>query len=411
MEKVDYLIVGGGVAGTTAAETIREHDREGSIAIISDEPHRLYSRISLSKANFFLSRIPEERIWLKSESWHKEKNIRFSAPKKAVALDSSKRGVTLDDGATIGYGKLLLAVGGTPKRWGAPGSEKTGVFYMRTLDDAKAIMASSRHFKRAAIIGGGFIGFEMAEMLKLSGADVMLIIRKSHYRDPILDKESGQMIEAALEKGGVEVMRNAEAAAVLGEEKVKGVQLKNGGKISCDMILVGLGVSTPADWIKNAGIAVGRGILTNEYLETSAPDIWAAGDAAEFNDILLGERIQLGNWVNAQTQGRVAGLNMLGKKTPFRLVSCYTTRSFGTSLALVGDVRPWPDRKIIRRGSPEINSYARLIVSGERVIGATLVNRTQELAAITKMIESGIDVSGKLENLTDSNLDLKQLIA
>lgn len=411
MDKFDYLVIGGGVAGTTAAETIRQHDKRGSIAIISDEPHRFYSRLSLSKANFFLEKLPLEKIWLKNEKWYEGEEVTLLASKKATVLDPTRKEITREDGQKIGYEKLLLAVGGTPDKWDAPGSEKPGVFYMRTVDDAQAIMALARRAKRAVIIGGGFIGFEMTEMLKLSGVEVTLIIREAHYWDPVLDQESGQMIEAALEKGGVEVIRNMEAVAVLGEEKVESVQLKNGGEISCDMTLVGIGVSTPADWIKNAGIAVGRGILTNEYLETSALDIWAAGDAAEFNDILLSERIQLGNWVNAQNQGRVAGLNMLGKKTPFRLVSCYTTRSFGTSLAFVGDVRPLPDRKIIRRGSPEINSYARLIVSGKRVIGATLVNRTQELAAVTKMIESGIDVSGKLEDLIDPNLNLKKLIA
>lgn len=143
------------------------------------------------------------------------------------------------------------------------------------------------------------------------------------------------------------------------------------------------------------------------------PDVWAAGDVAEFKDLILDETVQLGNWVNAREQGRIAGLNMIGEKTPFKFVSFYSTQGFGISIAFIGDVRPEPERIIIKRGSPEINSYARIIVlnKGDRreIEGATLINRTGEMSAIAKLIESNIDVSQKLKELADPNFALKSL--
>jgi len=150
--------------------------------------------------------------------------------------------------------------------------------------------------------------------------------------------------------------------------------------------------------------------LANEYLETNVPDIWAAGDAAEFKDIIAEEVVQEGNWVNAHEQGRIAALNMTGAKEPFKFVSFYTTQGSGIMIAFAGDVRPLPDRTIIHRGSPQANSYVRFLVVGKELVGATLINRTQELTTITNLIKNNVDVSGKLEQLADPDFDLKTLL-
>ena len=197
---------------------------------------------------------------------------------------------------------------------------------------------------------------------------------------------------------------------MLGQAEVSGVVLKDGTNIPCDIIIIGIGVSCPLEWLAASGLEVGHGILANEYLETSLTDVWTAGDAAEFNDLITGERLQLGNWVNAQVQGRVAGANMAGQRQPFRIVSFYTTQGFGITIAFVGDVRPEGGRMIIPRGSPESGSYGRIIVKDGEVIGATLISRTVELAAISKMIEKGVKVAGREKELADPNFDLKTLL-
>lgn len=410
MQEVKYLVIGGGIAGTTAAETIRAKDSRGSIAIVSDEPHRLYSRILLSKPNFFLERIPFEQIWLKREEWYRENKIELLAGRKAIRLEPQKRIVELDDGQKLTYEKLLLAIGGCARQWGITGSEKEGVFYLRTLDDAKNIIAAVKKAGRAVCIGGGFVSFEMCEMLKLASLDVTLILRESHYWEPLLDETSGKLIEEAMQKGGVKILRNAEVKEVLGKEKVEGAILKDGTRLSCDMIIVGIGVFCPFDWLKPSGLDVNRGIIANEYLETNLQDVWTAGDAAEFMDLTLGERVQLGNWVNAQMQGKIAGLNMAGGHEPFRMVSFYTAQGFGITIAFAGDVRVMPDRLIINRGSREPGSYGRIITKGGEIIGATLINRTKELGVISKLIEKDTKISGREKELGDNDFDLNTLL-
>ncbi len=410
MENTKYLIIGGGVAGTTAAENIRQQDAGGSIVIVSDEPYALYSRIMLSKPNFFLEKIPFDQIWLKHDDWYREKNIALLKGRKAVRFDTEKKVMALDDGTEFGYEKLLLAIGGCPRPWDIPGSDKKGVFSLRTLDDAKAIMALVKSAKRAVAVGGGFISFEMCEMLRMVGIVVTLVLRESYFWEPLLDEASGRMIEDALKSGGVEILYQSEVAEVSGNESVSGVTLKDGRKIECEMVIAGIGVFCPLDWLKTAGVAVNKGILANEYLETNIPSVWAAGDAAEFQDLILGEQIQLGNWVNAQMHGRRAGLNMAGQKEPFRMVSFYTTQGFGVTIGFVGDVRPGPDRTVVQRGSRDVGSYARLLVKDNELIGGTMVNRTQELGAITKLIEKDITVSEHMRELADPAFDLKTFL-
>lgn len=415
--RIKYLIIGGGVAGTTAAETIRSRDKSGSIMIVSDEPYPLYSRIMLSKPNFFLEKIPFDNIWLKKDRWYEEKQVSLFLNKSAASLNTNNKKITLDDGKEINYDKLLLAIGGCARRFSGPGADKKGVFVLRSLDDAKSIIAGTKTAKQAIAIGGGFVSFEMCEMLRLAGIDVTLLVREDYYWQNLLDEPSGLMIEEALAKGGVKILRKTEVAEVLGGDQAEGLLLKDGNKLECDMVVVGIGLLCPFAWIEQAGIVVNRGVIANEYLETNAKDVWVAGDAAEFNDLILEERVQLGNWVNAQMQGRAAGFNMaasldeLGiRKEPFRMVSFYTTQGFGITIAFVGDVRPEKDRLIIPRGSPEQGSYSRILIKDGEVVGATLINRTQELGVITKIIEKNIKTAGRENNFSDPSFNLAELL-
>ncbi len=415
MEKYKYVIVGGGVAGFTAAETLRQKDGASSVAVVNNEPYALYSRVMLSKPDFFLGKIPFDKVWMRGQDWYKKNNITFFGGKTAVSLDPNNKIVKLSDGLELGYDKLLIATGVCARKWGISGSEKEGVYYLRTIDDGKKIMEAIKTAKRAVTIGGGFISFEMADLLSLAKIDTSVVIRENYFWEPTLDEASGKMIEKVLTNNGVKIINNAEVQEVIGDGKVEGLILKDAGgnerKIDCDMVICGIGVVCEFDWLKSSGIKTNRGILANEYLQTNLPDVYTAGDIAEYNDLLLEENIQLGNWVNAHEQGRVAGLNMAGDNTPFKFVSFYTTQGMGISVAFVGDVRPGQDRIIIKRGSPEISSYARIIIVGKELVGATLINRTSELTQIAKLIENNVDVSQKYKELEDPKFDLKELLA
>lgn len=413
MVQFKYLIIGGGVAGTTAAETLRQNDLTGSIAIVSDEPHPFYSRIMLSKPNFFLEKIPFEQVFLKKESWYTEQNIVFLSGKKAVGLNPAEKTVPLDDGTVLQYKKLLLAIGGEARRWDPAqikGADKKGVYYLRDLDEGKEVIEAIKTAKRAVCIGGGFVSFETCELLRMKGIETMLLIMEPYYWANLWDETSGLIVEDYLQQGGVNVMKNELTEDVLGAEKVEGLRTKTGKEIPCDMIVVGIGLYCPVKQFVDAGIECGRGIKTNEYMETNVPDVWAAGDVAEFYDVVIGEPAQAGNWVNAQMQGRTAALNMLGKKQQFRMVTFYTAQGFGLSIAFVGDVRPLPDRTVIARGSRESKSYGRLLLKDKELVGATLLNRTQEMASLSKLIEKDVDISARHAELADPNFDLKKLI-
>lgn len=411
LEKYKYLIIGGGAAGTSAAETIRKEDPSGTIAIVSDEIHPLYSRVMLSKPNFFLGKIPFDQIWLKGKEWYDTNKIIFIGGEMVNNLDVENKTVTTEKGKKISYEKLLVATGVRTRTWTVPGSDKAGIYSLRTLEDGKAIMEAIKTAKKAVTIGGGFIGFEMADLMKLAGLETTMILREDYFWKPTLDEASGKMIENALEKNGVKILRNTEVTEVLGGNTVEGVLLKDGTKIECEMIICGIGVVPPSlDFLTKAGIETKNAILANEYLETNVKDVWTAGDIAEYKDLLLEENIQLGNWVNAHEQGRVAGLGMVGKRSPFKFVSFYTTQGVGVNIAFVGDSRLLPDRQVIQRGSPEINSYARLLIVGKELVGATMINRTSEMNTISKLIENNVDVSGHLTELADPNFSLKDLL-
>ncbi len=405
------------MAGTTAAETLRQSDKEGNIAIISDEP-RMYSRIILSKPNFFLGKIPFNQVWLREEKWYAENKIDFIGETMAQNLDPQNKTITLKDGRILKYEKLLLATGGEARRWPIPGSDKKGVCYLRDLKEAQTLIENVKTAKQAISVGSGFVSFEMCEMMRQAGLEVTLVMREPYYWYPLLDEESAKIIEKGLEDGGVKILRNSEVVEVCGDEKINGVVLKDKNKIECDLALVGIGLVCNLDWLKPAGIEMNKGIIANEYLETNIPDVYAAGDVAEFNDLILGERVQLGNWVNAQMQGRTVAMNMMSSfselginKKPFRMVSFYTAQGFGLNIAMSGDVRLKQDYKIIKSGSPEINSLARIIVdANNEIIGATFINRTQDMGPINKLIESDFKVFGHEFELADINFDLKQLL-
>jgi len=411
VDKSKYVIIGGGAAGVAAAEAIRQIDQNGSLTIVSDEKHALYSRVMLSKPNFFLGKIPFDQVYLKGDDWYRENRINFLGGQTASSVDGVNKIISLTTGEKLPYEKLLLAIGVRARTLNVPGADKSGVHYLRTLEDGKKIMADLKTGKTAVVVGGGFISFEMADLLKLAGLDTTIILREAYFWEPILDEASGLMIENSITKNGLKIIKQAEIAEINGADSVTGVTLKNGRQLSSDLVLCGIGVINQVDWLKSAGLAVNKGILANEYLETNLPAVWVAGDIAEYKDVLLAENVQMGNWVNAREQGRIAGLNMASdQKHQFKFVSFYTTQGLGLTIAFVGDVAPGRDRLIVPRGAPALNSYARLIIVGRELVGATLINRTAELTTIAKLIENNVDVSDHHAALADPDFNLKKLL-
>ncbi len=410
MESFKYLIVGGGIAGTTAAETIRRNDTVGSIAIISDEPYPLYSRVLLSKPAFVRGEQSVEGVFLKKPEWYEQNKIVFIGGVSATSLNSREKKITTSNGKEIGYEKLLLAIGAHARTWTIPGSDKKGIYYLRGLDHTKAIIEAVKTKKNAVLIGSGCVSFEIADILHSLGIETTLVMREKYFSEPMLSELEGKMVEKKLEENGVKIIRNTEVSEVLGDKEAIGILLKDGKKLDCDMILCMIGVVFPVDWLKSSEITIGRGIKANEYLETSISDVWTAGDIAEYNDTVLKETFLCGNWMNSRAQGEIAGLGMIGKRMEYKMVTFQTSHGFGDVVGFVGDTRVNPERKEIYRGDSAQNSLTRIIIRGENIIGATLINRQQEMGIISKIIKEGLIVSGKEQELEKSDFDLKTLI-
>jgi len=409
MQHYKYLIIGGGIAGTTAAETIRKNDAEGAIAIVSDEPYPLYSRVLLSKPAFVRGEQPLDSVWLKKQEWYDSNNIELMEGFSAVSLDGIAKKIVLSDGREVEYEKLLLATGAHARKWTIPGSDKMGIYYLRGLDDTKAIIEAVKTKKHAVLIGSGCVSFEIAEILRSLNIATTLVMREKYFSEPLLSEREGKMIESTLEKNGVKIIREMEVTEVLGNDEASGVVLKNGDRLECDMILCMIGVVYPTEWLVSSGIALDRGIIANEYLETSIPDVWTAGDIAEYKDTALKETLLCGNWMNSRGQGEVAGLSMVGKRTEYKAVTFQTSHGFGENIGFTGDTRVLPERTVIYRSDPEKNSLVRIIVRGGNIVGATLINRLSEMGTITKLIKESVNIAGKTEEMAKPEFDLKTL--
>lgn len=411
MQIYKYVIIGGGIAGTTAAETIRKTDKEGKIAIVSDELYPLYSRVLLSKPGWVLGQQPFDNVWLKKEVWYIENKIDLFRGLSATALDGDRKVVTLSDGDALQYEKLLLATGAHSRKWTVPGAEKTGVLYMRTVDDAKKVNEVAQGTpKHVVMIGSSCVSFEIIETLRSKGFKVTEVMREKYFFEPSLSAEEAGIIEKVLEDNEVEIIRETEVAEVLGSGKVECIRLTNGREIPCDYILAFIGVELPIGWIQAAGIATHKGIYANEYLETNLPDVWTAGDTTECWDRGLGETVIMGNWMSARLQGDIAGKNMAGERVAFEQVSFHSSHGFGFTMGWTGDVRVLSDRTVINYPTPEPHTYCRIVIWNGRVIGGTTINRPDLMGAMTTLIKKRVDVSGLLEQLRVGSVDLKTLV-
>ena len=395
-----YIIIGGGVAGTSAAEIIRQHDDTGEVVLISDEPYPLYSRVMLSKPSFFLGKVMFDSIFKKDIGWYKKQRIDFKQGVKAEAIDVNKKQVVTDTGETIVYEKLLLAIGGAPRALRVPGEKLQGVYSVRTLDDAKNIIKKIKLHKPVLVVGGGFISFEMCDILKQAGMDVTLLVREDFFWENCMNQKAGSMLESAMKHAGITIIKQETVAEIDGiHGEVVAVETNKARQIATQMVIVGVGVAINPPRLIAGELKQNRGIMVNEYLETSAHDIWAAGDCAEYYDVILKEHTQMGMWVTAQMQGRTAGLNMVGKREEYRFIASYMCSGFGLSIAFVGDVRAGKGKEIKEEIDNEAHSYARFISKNGALIGAVLINRMQDVAWVTESIKSSEDVSLVLKNV------------
>ena len=409
MEEIDYLIIGGGIAGTTAAETIRSQDSASSIVILTEESNRLYSRVLLP--HYLRNENTLESLFLRTEGSYQEKNIQLIAGERAIKIDTATKQVTTDKSSIFKYQKLLLATGGKVNRLVVPGSDLNEVVYLRTFEDAKKIRELISKSRQAAVLGGGFIGIDLVQSFVKNGLATTAIIREKAFWESVVGENSGKLLSQILENHGVKILTETVAEEFVGQERLEGIRLTGGTTVKADIAGVGIGIHLDIDYLKDSGLTVKKGVVTNEYLETTVPGVWAAGDLAEFYDPIVKKYHSLGNWTNSSSQGRIAALNMIGGKNIFTTAGMYSINIFDINFSFLGDPLGDENTESIERGSFAENKLARLLLKADTITGASLINLPADRNTLNSLIKSQTKITVSKEKLKDLSFDLHSLLA
>ena len=370
-----FVIVGAGLAGASAAETLRTEGFDGSIDLIGAESYRPYIRPPLSKE--YLSGKDElEKAFVHPEDWYAKNNVNLRTATTASSIDKAAHTVTLSDGESIHYDKLLLATGSTPRRLPLPGTDLTGVYYLRTLDDSKALHSLlEAGGKRLVLIGSGWIGMEVPATAKTLGNDVTIL-----ERDPIplamaLGDDLGQMFASVHAKQGVVLRMSLTVASIVGAEgRVTGVRIDGGEVVPADLVLVGIGAIPNVELAKAAGLEVDNGIVTDQSLRTSDPDIFAAGDVANAYHPVAKMQLRSEHWANALKGGPVAAKAMLGQSVSFDDIPYFYTDQFDIGMEYSGFGPMTKGAQLVYRGDPEGHEFIVFWLAGGKVVAGMNVN-------------------------------------
>ena len=335
------VIVGGGAAGFAAAEMLRRQRYQGSIVMLSDDAAPPVDRPNLSK-DYLAGTAPEEWVPLRDDAFYTDQRIDLRLKASVTAIDTSKREVTLGDGSRIAYDRLLLATGAEPVRLPLPGMDLPHVHTLRTLADSRAIIAQAATARSAVVMGASFIGLEVAASLRARDIEVHVVAPDKRPMERVLGAQMGDFVRSLHEEHGV-IFHLEDTATAIDATRVT---LKSGGTIAADLVVVGVGVRPRLKLAQDAGLAVDRGVMVNEFLQTSATDVYAAGDISRWPDPHGGAAIRVEHWVVAERQGQTAALNVLGGRQRFDAVPFFWSQHYDVPINYVGHAEKWDELTI-----------------------------------------------------------------
>lgn len=379
------------VAGYAAKQMVESGLKKGELAIVSADTVVPYERPPLSKS-FLLGKDSEDSIRISPEEFYRENGIDVRLNCTVQSVDAKGKKLTLSTGDELGFEKLVIATGSKVRTLDVPGGQLNNVRYLRSMSDSKAIRDAAGGVNQAVVIGGGFIAMEVASVLAQKNVETMMAMPEDRIWSRFFTPEMSLAFEAYFEKHGVRFAKGVKVDGFRGKSAVEGVTLVGGRVLPCELVVAGVGVEPAIGFLKGSGIETGDGVMVNEYLETSAPDILAAGDVANYPDVIFHKRRRVEHWDNAVTQGQHCARTLMGKREVFRHVPYFFSDVFDLSYEFWGD--PTGFDRVVYRGELGSTSFSVWWLRREDLIAAFTMGRPdEEREAASKWIESGEKIS------------------
>jgi len=422
-----YVIIGSGVAGIAAIEAIRSIDDSGEVILVGDDPHGYYSRPGL--AYYLTGELHDKALFPRTADDYRKMKFRY-AKDKVTRIDRDKQALEINGQSMISYDRLLLAIGARAVTLKVPGADLEGVLKLDHMEDANNILKFAKRRKTAVVVGGGITALELVEGLVARGVKVHYLLRGDRYWSNVLDEQESRIVEHRLQEEGVKLHFHSEVIEISGKNgRINGVNLLDGRFLKCDFVAYAIGIRPRVDLANQAGLAIDRGILVNEFLQTNDPKIFAAGDVAQAYDPTIGRSVLDSLWAPARQQGYTAGLNMAGEKTAYiKSAPFNVTRLAGLTTTIIGMVGKGKDQDMvgIARGDSETWRHLpeaivaqtgfevnrlRLLVGEKTLLGAIVMGDQKLSFPLEKIISENMDISPIREKLMVPNARIADVIA
>jgi len=407
IREADFFLIGGGLASASCASELRKRGAEGSVLLVGREPEPPYERPPLSK-EYLRGEAERADAYVNSPSWYEENDVELLTGTNVMALDPDARTAKLQGGDEVHFGKALIATGAMVNILRVDGAENEGIHYLRAYGNSDAIRADAENAEHVVLIGGSYIGAEVAASLTAKGTKCTIVTMEDIALSRTFGEEAGRWFHQLLESKGVTIHGGEELEAYEGDGRVKSVVTKSGLAIECDAVVVGAGVRPDTMLAERAGLAVDNGITCDAKLQSSADGIYAAGDCCSYESVVHGSRLRVEHWDVAMQQGMHAARNMLGADADYEVVPYFfSDLADWASLEYVGPAYEWDEE--IWRGDREQGEFSVWYLKDGRVAGALSVERSEDLAEARRMLADGVDVSAAKDRLADPDADLASI--
>jgi 3-phenylpropionate/trans-cinnamate dioxygenase ferredoxin reductase subunit len=399
-----FIIAGAGLAGAKAAETLRAEGFDGRLVLVGSEPERPYERPPLSKG-YLRGEVERRAVYVHDQDFYADHDIELRTSTPVMGLDPAVREVALADGERLRFDRLLLTLGSEPRRLSVPGASLDGVFYLRDLADADSLRPRLRAGARMVVVGGGWIGAEVAASARQAGVDVTIVHRRSLPLEGVLGAEVAQVFAEVHREHGVRLIANAAPERLEGVGSVQRVVLADGRSLKCDLAMVGIGAVPRTELAATAGLAVGDGVLVDERLETTAAGIFAAGDLANAWHPFYDRRVRVEHWANALNQGPVAARNMLDQAVPYERLPYFYSDQYELGMEYTGLAAQ--ANQVVLRGDSGARELLAFWMREGRVVAGMSLNVWAVTEPIQALIRSRAPVDAR--TLADTDVPLEDL--